>query len=82
MAQIRANGEKTEERERESREKESKMVDNIKREVITSCTIDFCRELNKFTSSLRREVDNTIDFFPVDFMKVNESQVNLCSVVR
>ena len=58
---------KTEACERESRER-SKMVDNIVREVIISCAIDPFRELDRFAASLRREVDNTIDFFPVDFM--------------
>ena len=43
LAQIRANRAKTEARERESRER-SKIVDNIIREVITSCTIDLFRE--------------------------------------
>ena len=60
LAQIRANRAKAESRDRESRERH-------KREVITSCTIDPFRELDKFAASLRREVDNTIDFFPVDF---------------
>ena len=53
---ICANHVKTEARERESRER-SKMVDNIVREVITSCTIDPFRELDKFAASLKREVD-------------------------
>ena len=43
------------------------MIDNIIREVIASCTIDPFRELDKFAASLRREVDNANDFFPVDF---------------
>ena len=63
----RANRAKAESRERESRE-QSKMVDNIIREVITSCTIDPFRELDKSAASLTREVDNTNDFFPIDFM--------------
>ena len=52
---------------RKSRER-SKMVDNIIREVMASCTIAPFRELDKFAAALRREVDNTIDFCPVDFM--------------
>ena len=67
LAHIRANRAKAESRDRESRER-SKMIDNVIREVIPSCTIDRFRELDKFAVSLRREVDNTIDFFPVDFM--------------
>ena len=66
LAQIRANRAKAESRDRESRER-SKMIDNIIREVIASCTIDPFRELDKFAASLRREVDNANDFFPVDF---------------
>ena len=47
------------------------MVDNIiLREVITSSTIDPFRELDEFAPSLWRKVDNTIELFPVDFMKV------------
>ena len=67
LAQIRANRAKAQSRKRKSRER-CKMVDNIIREVTASCTIDPLRELDKFTASLRHEVDNTIDFFPVDFM--------------
>ena len=59
LAQIRVNRAKAESRDRESRER-SKMIDNIIREVIASCTIDPFRE---FAASLRREVDNANDFF-------------------